>query len=186
MLKKAYQTRTKRPLHLDCVMTPPAIAERIVNHFRPRGKCLEPCRGSAGFLPFLPKSAEWDELAEGKDFFDRSGNFNWIITNPPWSKLSAFLAHSFRLARNVVFLIHIQQAFMCNRLRMAKFYGYGIKEIILLDTPKNFPQGGFQVGVIHWKKNYIGRIKMTDMQRKTYQPKKGKRLRRNRQFFFEA
>jgi hypothetical protein len=36
--------------------------------------------------------------------------------------------------------------------------GYGVKEIILIDTPKEFPQSGFQWSVNHIKKDYKGKI----------------------------
>lgn len=38
---------------------------------------------------------------------------------------------------------------------------FGIKEILLLDTPKEFPQFGFQMGCVYFKKKWKGKIKMT-------------------------
>lgn len=121
------------------------------------------------------RRVEWDEINLGRDFFERTGEFEWIITNPPWSQLSAFLAHSFTLSYNIVMLIHIQQAFMPNRLRMAKVHGYGIKQIILLDTPKEFPQSGFQLGAVHWQKGWKGPITIKDKQMKRFHNGRGKR-----------
>mgnify|MGYP001598281900 CR=1 FL=1 len=33
---------------------------------------------------------------------------------------------------------------------------YAIKEILLIDTPKEFPQSGFQWSINYIKKDYIG------------------------------
>lgn len=175
MLKKAYQKRKNKPSGLDCVFTPPKLAEQIIKHLKPRGKCLDPCSGLDAFFHHLPKNKEWDEISRDRDFFERTGQFTWIITNPPWSQLSAFLAHSFTLAKNVVFLIHVQHALMPNRLRMAKFHRFGIKEIILVDTPKRFPKCGFQLGAVHWKKGWKGPIKITDKQTKQFHKETKKR-----------
>lgn len=172
---KPYQKRSNRPSRSDCVMTPYETAEKVVKHFKPRGKCLEPCRGTGVFTKGLLPNVQWDEIEEGRDFFARTsslsdgGKFNWIITNPPWSQLTAFLHHSLTLSRNVVFIIHVNQAFMPNRLRIIKLANFGIKEIVLLDTPtrKGWPQGGFQLGAIHFRKGWKGGITMTDLQ--TYQ-----------------
>lgn len=181
-MKRAYQHRTNRPCDTDCVMTPPALAKKIVRYFRryvrPKAKMLEPCYGKGAFFKAM-RNVEWDEIDLGRDFFERTGKFDWIITNPPWSQFSSFLAHSFTLAENVVMLIHIQQVFMPNRLRMAKFHKFGLKEIILLDTPKDFPQSGFQLGAVYWKKDYKGPLTIKDKQGKKFHNGRGAKSSRN-------
>ena len=37
----------------DEIMTPEYLAEALVNHFKPNGKILEPCKGTGNFLKFL-------------------------------------------------------------------------------------------------------------------------------------
>ena len=64
----------------------------------------------------------------------------------------------------LVFLITINHIWLKARLRDIKEKGFGIKEILLIDTPKTFPQSGFQFGVIHLSKNYIGDIKFSKME----------------------
>jgi len=44
------------------VMTPKELVERLVKHFNPTGKVLEPCRGENGFLDVLPKGSLWCEI----------------------------------------------------------------------------------------------------------------------------
>ena len=144
----------------DVVMTPKSLAKMIVEHFNPTGKILEPCKGEGNSLEYLPY-AEWCEISEGKDFFNFSDKMDWIITNPPWSIFRPFLIHSLTVADNVVFLIPIVHYFGKARLREIKKAGYGFKEMIFIDTPKSFPQMGFQLGVVHLQKGYGGDCQMT-------------------------
>ena len=41
--------------------------------------------------------------------------------------------------------------------------GFGIKEILLVEEPNNFPKFGFQVGVIYLKKEHKGGIVITNL-----------------------
>lgn len=156
----------------DCIMTSPELGKRIIEHFIkevPFGTILEPCRGDGtGFWNNLKElwnndDLDWCEIEEGKDFFNYIKKVDFIITNPPYSKLSDFLEYSFEIAENVVFLILIPAAFFKKRMRLAKEAGFGIKEIIYIDTPKKpFPQMGLQFGIVHWEKGYNGGIEITD------------------------
>jgi len=143
----------------DEVMTPENIAKMIVNHFKPEGKILEPCKGTGNFLKFLPKNALWCEIKEGKDFFDFNEKVDWIITNPPWSKIFDFLNHSLDLADNIVFLLTINHLWTKKRLRTILEKGFGIKEIFIFNVPKELNSSGFVVGCIHLKRNWNGEIK---------------------------
>ncbi len=91
----------------DDIQTPPLLARRLVQHFRPRGRILEPCKGAGNFLKQLPKSAAWCEIKDGRDFFAWTQKVDWIITNPPWSQLRRFLQQAMTVADHVVFLISL-------------------------------------------------------------------------------
>ena len=158
--KKLIPTGTKRE---DCVQTPIELANAIVNHFKPTGNILEPCKGDGNFLKALPKDTEWCEILENKDFFNFEKKVNWIITNPPYSIFRKFTNHSMEIADEIVFLITINHIWLKARLRDIDEKGFGIKEILLIDTPKTFPQSGFQFGIIHLSKNYIGDIKFSKL-----------------------
>ena len=144
----------------DEIMTPLSLAEKIVGHFKPKGRVLEPCRGTGNFLRCLPRGTEWCEINSGRDFFDYKKKMDWIITNPPWSKIRAFLQHSLEISENIVFLMTINHIWTKARLRDIKEASFGIKEILLVETPKEFPPLGFQIGAVHLKKNYRGKIKI--------------------------
>lgn len=137
----------------DVVMTPIDLAERLVKHFNPQGKGLEPCCGTGNILKFL-NGADWCEITKGKDFFEYTKKVDYIFTNPPWSKIRVFLQHSMEIADNIYFLFTINHLWTKARLRDIKNAGFGVVEICLFDTPKTFPQSGFQVGMIHIKRGY--------------------------------
>ena len=141
----------------DKVMTPKSLVKQIIGHFNPQGAILEPCRGTGNFWSELP-NADWCEIDEGRDFMDAKGHWDWIITNPPYSKYRDFLNKSMEVADNIVFLQLINATFYKARLRDIKEKGFGIKEIWCLETPKEFPQFCFQVGCVHYQRGYKGNI----------------------------
>ena len=148
----------------DVIQTPRDLAAQLVAHFRPTGRCLEPCRGEGAFFDLLPAGTEWSEILEGRDFLQRPAGpdrFDWIITNPPWSQIRAFLAHAMTLADNVVFLMTINHVWTKARVRDIEEAGFALKEIVLVDMPKSFPQSGFQLGAVHVARGWTGDVKIS-------------------------
>jgi hypothetical protein len=146
----------------DVVQTPLELAERIVNHFKPEGKILEPCAGEGNFLKFMP-TADWCEISKGRDFFDYKNKVDYILTNPPWSKIRLFLQHAMSIADNIVFLVTVNHLWTKARVRDIKEMGFGIKEICLVEMPKSFPQSGFQLGAVYLQRGWMGDIKFSDI-----------------------
>lgn len=150
----------------DDVQTPPELCERIVNHFKPRGRILEPAAGDGNFVEAISKfnsDVSICEIKKGIDFLSFPlvrVEYDWIITNPPWSKIREFLCKSMSGAKNIVFLMTINHLWTKARIRDIKENNFGIKEIFLVDMPKSFPQSGFQLGAIHLKYKYNGSIKI--------------------------
>lgn len=142
----------------DVVMTPVELAEKLVKHFNPQGKGLEPCCGTGNILKFLD-NADWCEISKGKDFFEYDSKVDYIFTNPPFSKIRKFLQHSMGLADNVYFLCTINHLWTKARLRDIESSGFGVKEICIFDTPKNFPQTGFQLGMFYIQRGWNGDIR---------------------------
>lgn len=146
----------------DVVMTPPHLAKRIVEHFKPSGHMLDPCRGSGSFYKFMP-GADWCEITEGRDFFSWDEPVDWIVTNPPWSLARMFLQHAMIVSDEIVFLITVNHCWTKARVRDVKEAGFGIKEICLVEFPPEFPQSGFQLGAIHFSRGWSGDIKFSDI-----------------------
>ena len=161
----------------DMVMTPPLLAERIVRHFDPRGLILDPCCGKGAFFDAICEhcgdvggihSVEWMELSEGRDFLafeptmQNPVPWNWIVTNPPWSKFVDFLVQAMSVANHVVFLVTLNHFQTRARMRMIENAGFRFREILLIETPpKPWPQSGFQVAAVHIERGWTGDCKFS-------------------------
>lgn len=144
----------------DIVYTPRDVALEIINHFKPTGKILDPCKGDGAFSDQIPLCV-WCEIQEGKDFMHWIAPVDWIISNPPWSKMREFLAHGMEVADNIVYLTSINHYTTKRRIRDMREAGFGIKEFYCIPTPKTFPQSGFQLAAVHTQRGYTGSVAMT-------------------------
>lgn len=158
----------------DSVMTPEKTAISIVRSFPIFGHCCEPCAGEGAFLNALKSlqgvTVDWFENDPDRTcFFQSNGDFlgqeiserySWVVTNPPFSTFPKFLKKSFEIADNVLFLCPLNAAIGLKlRVRLAKEAGFGLRRIILVDTPPNpWPQSGFQLGAIWWQRSYSGDV----------------------------
>jgi predicted RNA methylase len=136
-------------------MTPDALASRIVKHHAPVGTVLEPCAGTGAFLRALAARGnltQYCEISEGIDFYKCETKVDWVITNPPWSKINSFLYRSMMLSKDVVFLMTVNHAFTKARMKDVKELGFQLAGIQLVDWPTEWPKSGFELGVIHWHK----------------------------------
>lgn len=147
----------------DIVMTPEWLAKEIIEHFSPSGIILDPSRGEGAFYDNFPgENNEWCELGENKDFLTYNKKVDWIITNPPWSKMQEFLLHGMKVADNIVYLTTINHYTTKKRIRDMRNNNFAIKEIYCVPTPiKPWPQLGFQLGAVHTQRNYTGDIKFS-------------------------
>ncbi len=151
--------RTKKPTASDSVMTPVELARQIVQHYKPHGKCLEPCAGSGSFYDVLPHEKDWCEITKGKDFLQYKERVDWIITNPPYSIYNLFLEKCFEVSDNVVLLVPIAKAFKSlSTEKIVSDYG-GLREIWLIGSGTSCGFAfGFPTGCLYYKRNYHGPI----------------------------
>ena len=158
-----YQPDTHNYESNDVVLTPQSLAKKIIEHFPIAGKVLDPCRGGGAFFNQFPNGCDkcWCEISEGKDFFAFNDHVDWCVSNPPYSLFRKFLVHSMEVADNIVFLITVNHIWTRARVRDIKEFGFGVKEIFCVDTPKNFPPSGFQYGAIYFQRGYKGDIRMS-------------------------
>jgi len=140
----------------DRVMTPLWAASDMIRFFDPSGVVLEPFRGTGVFTSLCP-SWKWCEIDEGRDFLDWTESVNWIMSNPPYSKLRKVWNHAATLSENIVFLIPLRNYFSgYGFIEEGLAYG-GIKHIRLYGTGSRlgFPMGN-AIGALHWKQGYTG------------------------------
>ena len=145
----------------DVVMTPRDVARDVVNHFRPSGLILDPCRGSGAFADAMPGS-DWCEVTEGRDFYNWRKPVDWIISNPPYSIFADFLRHSFTVAEHIVYLIPVNKVFNSDRIMREIWTWGGVPEIYVVGggAALDFPIG-FCIGAVHFQRNYAGPINVT-------------------------
>jgi hypothetical protein len=157
----------------DCVFTPQPLARAIVHHFKPNGVLLDPCSGEGVFRDEMYWFSENDpnqlvdefEISRGTDFLagDCLGRkYDWVVTNPPWSQLRAFLKRSMEVSDNVVFLCLTNALFYNGRQDDIAAAGFGIREIARVKQPrKPWPQTGFMLSANWLQRDWDGPASMT-------------------------
>lgn len=147
----------------DLVMTPKWLAIDILNHFAVSGVYLDPCKGDGAFFnQYQEGPKDWCEISEGRDFLEYEGKADWIVTNPPWSKMRQFLVKGMEVADNVVYLTTINHYTTKRRMLDIREMGFAVKEIFCVPTPsKPWPALGFQLAAVHLQKGYGGGIDIT-------------------------
>lgn len=156
--------KTNNPAQ-DVVMTPPGLAAAIVQHFKPTGVVLDPCRGDGAFFDAFPENAqlEWCEIRDGHDFLGWDRSVDWIITNPPWSKLRQFLVKAMQTADNIVFLSALTHYSTKARVSAMRDHGYAMRSFVLCPEPRgDWPRSGFQLGAAHIERGWTGPCEFID------------------------
>lgn len=153
----------------DLVHTPIELAAKIVQHFAPTGQVLDPARGK--YAPFYKSLAEhtpnaiidWCEITAGRDFFEWTEPVDWIITNPPWSKMRDFLRHGYKIADEIVYLATLTHFVTRARLREMKEAGFGLREFMYVDQPPPpWPSSGFQLAAVWLSRGWAGQVDIVD------------------------
>jgi len=145
----------------DIVYTPDIVAADIVSFFPICLPCLDPCAGDGVFLKHLPQGADYCEIMEGKDFFDYHNKIDWIVGNPPYSIFKDFLAHSFNIAKNIVYIVPTNKIFQSFKVMDMIERNGGIHTMLVYGGGQNvgFPFG-FSVGAFYFKKGFNGPTKI--------------------------
>ena len=155
---RAYQSN-------DNVMTPPRLATALVATLRPSGTILEPCAGTGNFVAALTPfgTVLTCERDRGQNFFAWTDRVDWIFTNPPWSQFRAFLTHALEVADHVAFLVTINHMFTRARRASMRRAGFGLERVIEFDSPCEWPQTGFQLGMVLLSRGYQGACHVEQM-----------------------
>jgi transcriptional regulator with XRE-family HTH domain len=152
----------KNDTHADRVFTPTQLAAQIIEHLPLSGHVLDPCRGGGAFFGQFPDHVvpHWCEIDNGRDFLTWQKPVDWIVTNPPWSKFRSFLTHGMTIADNVVYLAAFTHFTTKARVRDIQSHGFGMRSIIYVPTPKEWPSSGFQMAAVWLQRGYQGPCEM--------------------------
>lgn len=143
-------------LKSDYVKTPKWCAEDMIGWFNPVGKVLDPCRGENKVFWNILK-CDWNEITEGSDFFENDNRYDWIIGNPPYSIFNKWLRHSYKIGKNIVYLLPTFKVW--NPLSLARLYrdSGGIKHIRLYDAGKRIEWSRSRpITAVHFQVGYKG------------------------------
>jgi hypothetical protein len=140
----------------DRIYTPDPLALDIVRHFRPCGRILEPAAGGGAFERAMP-GCDWCEIDREVDFFKCTGHYDWLVTNPPYSIFTRFLAKALDVADNIVFLCPKNSWGTTKRERILKEAGFGMVEMCAVPLPpKPWPQFGVALKATWVRRGWLG------------------------------
>jgi hypothetical protein len=145
------------PAESDKVYTPPELARDIVDYFRPFGLCVDPCSGNGAFYDLLPAGSDWYEIEKGRDFYACEKQYDWAVSNPPYTHYSAWLRHSMKIVNDIVYLIPVYKIFASGKFLDDLEKWGGIVHIRRYGTGSDwgFPFG-HALAAVHFKRGYEG------------------------------
>jgi len=129
-----------REISNDEFMTPPELVKELIKFVNPTGTILDSAYGTGNFT--IDKSTT--------DFFNWTEKVDWIVTNPPYSKIDDYLKHSCEIAnKGFSYLLGLhnltpkriceceKKGFFITRIHLCKvFKWYGISAMIVWEKNK--------------------------------------------------
>jgi type I restriction-modification system DNA methylase subunit len=142
-----------REIPNDEFFTPPKLAQKLIElvPLKRFDIVLDPARGSGNFFNNFP---DYTVNQATNDFFNFTKKQNWLITNPPYSKLDEWLKHSCEIATKGFAYLFGLHNLTPKRLEMCEKMGFGITKIYLCKVFKWFGISAF----IIWQKRKRGII----------------------------
>lgn len=78
----------------DRIWTPEALAQQLIRKIPSDtgDSWCDPCYGTGEFFNYFPEGEnEWYEIDMGRDYFEHTEKFDWVVTNIPFSQPKAFI-----------------------------------------------------------------------------------------------
>lgn len=143
-------------LDSDYVQTPEWCAKDMIDFFKPSGKILDPCRGENKVFHNILQ-CDFAEIKEDIDFFAVQEMYDWIIGNPPYSIFNKWIKHSYKIGKDIVYLLPTFKVYNALSL-MRLYYKEGhIKHIRLYDTGKEIEWSRSRpICAVHFQVGYFG------------------------------
>lgn len=131
----------------DKKMTPLDLAQKLIQlvPLEYEDKVLEGFRGAGAFYHNFPPSVnkDWCEIDENKDFFDYHNGYDWLISNPPYSKIQKILNKSLKEARKGIALLVGIINLTPKRLKLIEDNGFKITKIHICNVSGWFSNSVF-------------------------------------------
>ena len=143
----------------DIYITPASLARELISRTPVLAgqTILDPAKGTGAFFDNFPEGhwIDFAEISEGKDFFSEQRKFDWIITNPPFSKLKKWLQKSCTTAEVGFAYILPLHGLTEHRVRACADLGFNITSLTLFKNPTEWGLG-FQMAWVVWEKTPAG------------------------------
>jgi type I restriction-modification system DNA methylase subunit len=134
--------------------TPPELCKKLIAlvPLEPQDRVFEPFKGEGAFYDNFPDNVvkDWCEIRQGRNYKDHTGEYDWVITNPPFriegeeskkkeNAIWKFLRYySDRAKKGIAFLMN-DNCFSCltpNRLKELNDKGWFIHSITCCSVKK--------------------------------------------------
>lgn len=132
--------------------TPKELAKELLTHLsiQPTDRLYEPFKGEGAFYDNFPAAnpKDWAELEQGRDYADHEGEYEWVITNPPFrletdgKRVNSFwyLIDYFtqRAKKGIAFLAN-DRCFCTltpKRMKLLEERGWGISKVVVSSVKK--------------------------------------------------
>jgi len=121
----------------DVFLTPPGLVktaiQMVMDSVSPTAPSswLDPCYGTGNYYSQFPSTVVKDycEITQGKDFFEYTKHADIICSNPPYSLLDRWLAHSVSLEPYIInYLIGINNL-TAKRVEFMNNAGYSLTKV---------------------------------------------------------
>jgi hypothetical protein len=129
---------TPRALARLCISLVPVVAGQ---------EWCDPFRGGGAFFDQFPLTIvrSWAEIKEGRDFFASNVAADWLVSNPPYSRVDEVLDHSARLARVGFAYLLAAHALTPARIERMERAGFGLERVLLTKVFRWYGMSAFVV-----------------------------------------
>ena len=123
----------------DVFYTPDDLADDCMSliHISENDVLLDPFYGQGAFYNRFParNPKDWCEIEMQRDFFEYQNEVDWIISNPPFSKMTKVLNHCAKICRKGFGLIMSCFHMQPNRFNKLEEMGFVATKIHLFKCP---------------------------------------------------
>lgn len=132
--------------------TPADLAKELLNqiHLEASDRLYEPFKGEGAFYTNFPEAnpKDWSEITQGRDFKEYEGEYDWVITNPPFrletgnKRVNSFwylLDYYSQRARKGIAFLGNDRCFCAltpRRIQLLESRGWAITKVIVCGVKK--------------------------------------------------
>jgi len=129
-MNKIIEKKVKKVSAQDIKNTPEELAKNLIDlvEFSSTDILYEPFRGTGNFYNNFPKDNPkiWDEILDNRDFFKSKKNCDFVITNPPWSKITTILDKLVKICNKGFALLVHSMTLSPSRIKFLNENGFSI------------------------------------------------------------